>query len=107
MIGKKILRERYVTIAEASEIMNERAQIGELSYEQGCALDYLQKFTKLDKETAKKLVEELISLGVDEKTAVKIADILPEDIDDLKAIYYKRDLPENVEEILNTVKKYL
>ncbi|CAB3289625.1 DNA-directed RNA polymerase subunit F [Methanocaldococcus lauensis] len=107
MIGKKILRERYVTISEALEIMNERAQIGELSYEQGCALDYLQKFTKLDKEAAKKLVEELKSLGVDEKTAVKIADILPEDIDDLKAIYYKRDLPENAEEILNTVKKYL
>ena len=106
MIGKKILRERYITVSEACEIMNERAKIGELSYEQGCALDYLQKFAKLDKEEAEKLVEELKSLGVDEKTAVKIADILPEDIDDLRAIYYKRDLPENAEEILDTVRKY-
>lgn len=51
--------------------MYNRAQIGELSYEQGCALDYLQKFAKLDKEEAKKLVEELISLGIDEKQQLK------------------------------------
>jgi DNA-directed RNA polymerase subunit F len=107
MIGKKILGERYITVSEAADIMYQRAQIGELSYEQGCALDYLQKFAKLDKEEAKKLVEELVSLGVDEKTAVKIADILPEDLDDLKAIYYKRDLPENSEEILEVVRKYI
>ena len=48
-----------------------------------------------------------VGFGVDEKTAVKIADILPEDIDDLRAIYYKRDLPENAEEILDTVRKYI
>ncbi|ACX73398.1 RNA polymerase Rpb4 [Methanocaldococcus vulcanius M7] len=107
MIGKKIIDERIITISEASEIMYERAKIGELSYEQGCALDYLQKFSKLDTDEAKKLVEELKSLGVDEKTAVKIADILPEDIDDLRAIYYKRDLPENAEEILDVVRKYI
>ncbi len=87
--------------------MKERAELGDLSYEQGCALDYLQKLKKLPSEDAKKLVEELINLGIDEKDAVKIADILPIDKDDLRAIYYKRDLPENWEEILEVVKKYL
>ncbi|WP_423792353.1 RNA polymerase Rpb4 family protein [Methanocaldococcus indicus] len=107
MIGKKILEEKIITISEASKIMEERAKLGELSYEQGCALDYLQKLKKLSPEKARELVNELISIGVDKETAVKIADILPEDMDDLRAIYYKRELPENVDEILETVKKYI
>ncbi|ENN96690.1 DNA-directed RNA polymerase subunit F [Methanocaldococcus villosus KIN24-T80] len=107
MIGKKILSERYITISEALEIMEDRAKIGELSYEQGCALDYLQKFAKLKKEDAIELVKELKNLGLDEKDAVKIADILPKDMDDLRAIFYKRELPENAEEILEVVRKYI
>ncbi|WP_457612078.1 RNA polymerase Rpb4 family protein [Methanocaldococcus sp.] len=107
MIGKKILSERYITISEAYEIMKERAKEGELSYEQKCALDYLEKFKKLDSEKTKELVEELKNLGVEEDIAVKIADILPEDKEDLEVIYYKRDLPENADEILEVVKKYL
>ncbi|ADG13734.1 RNA polymerase Rpb4 [Methanocaldococcus infernus ME] len=107
MIGKKILNERFITISEAYEIMKKRAELGDLSYEQKCALDYLEKFKKLTPEKAKELVEELKKIGVDEETAVKIADILPEDIEDLEVIYYKRKLPENAEEILEVVRKYL
>ena len=45
-------------------------------------------------------------LGLDEKTAVKIADMLPEDVEDLKLIFYKSDIPKNSEEILDIVSQY-
>ena len=70
-------------------------------------MDYLQKFAKLSAEDAKKLVEELMEIGVDEKRAVKIADILPKDYDDLRIIYYREDLPSNKDKILEIVAKYL
>ncbi|AEF96203.1 RNA polymerase Rpb4 family protein [Methanotorris igneus] len=106
MIGKEIIGQKYITVSEANAIMIDRAG-EELSYEHGCALDYLQKFAKLSPEDAKKLVEELMEIGVDEKHAVKIADILPKDYDDLRVIYYKEDLPSNKDEILEIVAKYL
>ncbi|EHP84060.1 RNA polymerase Rpb4 family protein [Methanotorris formicicus] len=106
MIGKEILSQKYITVSEAKAIMTNMAG-EELSYEHGCALDYLQKFAKLSPEDAKKLVEELMEIGVDEKHAVKIVDILPEDYDDLRVIYYREDLPPNKDEILEIVAKYL
>ena len=106
MIGKEMISERYITISRAKEIMTGKANIDELSYEHGCALDYLEKFAKLNAEDAEKLVEELKELGLDEKIAIKIADILPEDIEDLKLIFYKSDIPKNAEEILDAVSRY-
>lgn len=106
MIGKEIISERYTTIAHAKEIMNNRASFDDLSYEHGCALDYLEKFSKLSVEDAEKLAKELKELGLDDKIVLKIVDILPEDVEDLKLIFYKLELPENVEEILDIVCKY-
>jgi DNA-directed RNA polymerase subunit F len=106
MIGKKLLSERHITIPHAKAMMTNKANIDELSYEHGCALDYLEKFAKLSPEDAEKLVEELKELGLDEKTAVKIADMLPEDIEDLKLIFYKSDIPKNSEDILDIVSQY-
>jgi DNA-directed RNA polymerase subunit F len=106
MIGKELLSERYITISHAKTIMTGKANVDELSYEHGCALDYLEKFAKLSPEDAEKLIEDLKGLGLDEKTAVKIADMLPEDVDDLKLIFYKSDIPKNSEEILDIVSQY-
>ncbi|WP_048057891.1 RNA polymerase Rpb4 family protein [Methanothermococcus okinawensis] len=106
MIGKELISERYVTISHAKEIMTNKANVSELSYEHGCALDYLEKFAQLSAEDAENLVKELINLGLDEKTAIKIADILPDDEEDLKLIFYKSDIPKNSEEILDVVSQY-
>lgn len=106
MIGKELLSERYITISHAKEVLISKADINELSYEHGCALDYLEKFAKLSLEDAENLVKDLKELGLDEKTAVKIADMLPEDIEDLKLIFYKSDIPKNSEEILDIVSQY-
>ncbi len=106
MIGKKLVDERYISISHARDMMANKANIDELSYEHGCALDYLEKFAKLSSEDAEKLINDLINMGLDEKTAVKIADILPEDMEDLKLIFYKSDIPKNSEEILDIVSQY-
>ncbi|MCS3901665.1 DNA-directed RNA polymerase subunit F [Methanococcus voltae] len=107
MIGKKLLAEQYTTIANATEIMNARAVIDEMSYENGCALDYLNKFSVLTKEEAEELYKELIGLNVEKKDAMKIIDILPVDMEDLKAVFYKKDVPENAEDILDAICKLI
>ncbi|HIC99443.1 MAG TPA: DNA-directed RNA polymerase subunit F [Pyrodictiaceae archaeon] len=108
MIGKKLISERYVTISQSKEIfINSRRNYEEMPYELSCALNYLEKFAKLSAEEAEKLLNELRSLGLDERTSVKIVDLLPKDEEDLKVIFYKSNLPENTEEILNTVRKYI
>ncbi|MBW9221276.1 RNA polymerase Rpb4 family protein [Methanothermococcus sp. SCGC AD-155-M21] len=107
MIGKEIISERYVTISQVKDlVINKKRSIEDMSYELGCALDYLEKFTKLSVEDSKELVSKLIDLGLDEKTSVKIVDMLPEDLDDLKLIFYKREIPKNSEEILDLVSQY-
>ncbi|MBW9222132.1 RNA polymerase Rpb4 family protein [Methanothermococcus sp. SCGC AD-155-C09] len=107
MIGKEVISERYVTISQVKDlVVNKKRNIEDISYELGCALDYLEKFTKLDVEDSKELVSKLIDLGLDEKTSVKIADMLPEDLDDLKLIFYKREIPKNAKEILDVISQY-
>ncbi|HIP16734.1 MAG TPA: DNA-directed RNA polymerase subunit F [Methanothermococcus okinawensis] len=107
MIGKEIISERYVTISQVKDLVtNKKRSSEEISYELGCALDYLEKFTKLNAEDSKELVSKLINLGLDEKTSVKIADVLPEDLDDLKIIFYKSEIPKNAKEILDVVSQY-
>lgn len=108
MIGKKLISERYVTISQSKEIfINSRRNYEEMPYELSCALNYLEKFAKLSAKEAEELLNELKSLGLDEKICVKIADLLPKDEEDLKVIFYKSPLPENAEEILNIVRKYI
>ena len=108
MIGKKLISERYITISQSKEMfINSRRNYEEMPYELTCALDYLEKFAKLSAEEAEELLKELRNLGLDERTSVKIVDLLPKDEEDLKVIFYKSDLPENAQEILNIVSKYI
>jgi len=106
MIGKEIISEKYTTIAHAAEIMDERADFDELSYEHGCSLDYLRKFSTISKEDADAMFEQLTNLGLTEKMAVKIIDLLPETEEDLKIIFYRVDVPENKDDILEVVSKF-
>jgi DNA-directed RNA polymerase subunit F len=86
--------------------MSERANFDELSYEHGCALDYLQKFSKLNKKDAESMLAQLLNLGLTEKMAVKIIDILPENAEELKVVFYRSDLPENAEDVLDVICKF-
>ncbi|MFQ6135556.1 MAG: RNA polymerase Rpb4 family protein [Candidatus Hydrothermarchaeales archaeon] len=112
MIGKRLVEETPITEAEVKEILAKREkEKGELIYEQRLTLEHVGKFRKLDLKSAKKLVEELIESNdkIKIRHAVKLADLLPQDEGDIKAIFAKERfaLPKDeIKGILGIVSKY-
>ncbi len=103
---------RYVSLSEVKSLLSEEADNRELSYEQSLALSHAEKFVKLTPEDTKDLIDELLEEFdfINEELAFKTADILPEDNDGVRAIFQQdRYTPSNdeVEEIINLIKKYL
>jgi DNA-directed RNA polymerase subunit F len=112
MVGKKAIEERPVTISEVKEIL-EKSLAGkeESNYEQKTTLEHLHKFVKLDAQTAKKMVYELMkeSDKIKINIAVKIADLLPEDESDVRAIFAKERFAitkKDIDTILKVVEKH-
>ena len=108
MIGKKTLETKPIPAAKVKEILNEFSEKHELSYEQNLTLDHATNLTKLSLEDTEKLIEELEAY-VEYKQAVRIADLAPKDMDDLRLIFAKeRNAPSNDEmkEILEILEKY-
>ncbi|MDZ7687436.1 MAG: RNA polymerase Rpb4 family protein [Halobacteriales archaeon] len=115
MIVKEKLDEEYVTVAEVKEVLNEIAeeraeQDREMAYELRQSLDHANEFAVLEADEARELLDELNELEqVDDFVAHKVADLLPNTRDELRAIYakerYSLDTDE-IDEILNVVAKY-
>jgi len=108
MIGKKVIDTDPITIAEVKEMLGNLSEHYELTYEQNLTLDHVTKFSKLDEEDAKKLVEELSEL-IKKTQAIKVADVMPEDLADLRLIFAKERgsfKQEDMEKILEIVNKY-
>ncbi|OEC85930.1 MULTISPECIES: RNA polymerase Rpb4 family protein [Methanobacterium] len=108
MIGKKVIDTDPITISEVKEMLGELSEHYELTYEQNLALDHVTKFSKLDEEAAKKLVEELSEI-IKKTQAIKVADIMPEDLADLRLIFAKERgsfKQEDMEKILEIVNNY-
>ena len=115
-IFKEKLDEEYVTTSEAKEILvdieAERAddEDRDLRYELARAIEHVNRYAFLDPEEARELVDKLTELEkVNEKTAHKIVDTLPEDRTELRSIYAKERFAldgEELDEILNLVAQY-
>jgi len=112
VIGKQILEEEAMPMVEVKNFLKKRSkEVEELNYEQKVALEHLNKFAKLGLTKAKKLVEELMAVNekIKQTHAVKIADLVPEDEVDLRAIFAKERFvltKEELKQILATVSKY-
>jgi DNA-directed RNA polymerase subunit F len=110
MEGKymNVISEQIISDAEAKKILEDRSNISELKHEQKNALSLLKKFVKIDVESAKKMIEELKSVGkLREKQIIEIVNILPQDRDDLRTILqkeYTMFTNEELEKILEIVK---
>lgn len=83
-MARKAMKGKAVTIPEVKKIME---SIGEekLDQFQRRSLDYASKFSKLDPNTAEKLVTELIKkfeLGIEE--AVQLVNCMPESAEELR-----------------------
>lgn len=118
MIGKKVIDSEPITISEAREILmqkveekvdeNNEVDGRQFTYEQNLTIDYVNKFALLDAEDAKELrgkLEEYIS----PRQAVKVVDIMPKDMDDLRLIFTKeRGTIETdvLEKILDLIDQY-
>jgi len=103
---------RYVSLAEVKELLTKESEERELRYEQSLALSHAETFVELSVEDTKDLIEDLMEEFdfVKEESAYKIADILPEDEDGVRAVFQQdRYTPsdDESEKIINTIKKYL
>jgi DNA-directed RNA polymerase subunit F len=115
-IFKEKLDEEYLTVSEAKELLEgleaERAddEEREMRYEVARAVEHVNRFAVLDPAESRELVADLRELEkVDEKTAYKIADLLPQDRDELRSVYAKERYSlsgDELDEILDVVAQY-
>lgn len=107
------MSEQYVTMAEVRELLLERQEKGELRDFQKTSLDHAQTVSSLSAEDAKALVAELsqfADMGITDSIAMKIADILPQESVDIRAILSKERVTldaETTDKILEIVLNYL
>lgn len=111
MIGKKVFEEKVITSSEAKSILEKSSKNEEEPiYEKKITLEHLVKFTKLSPEEARKLVEALVKSNekIREDIAVKIVDLMPQDENDVRAIFAKERyalVKEDIEGILRLTKR--
>jgi DNA-directed RNA polymerase subunit F len=111
-----IVSERNITLAEVKNILKDKKreytdEEKELFYEQKRAFDHAGKAAKLGLKDANKLIEEIRSIGLSlsEDQMIKIADLLPETVDDVRAIFAKERFKygeEEIKKVLDVVAKY-
>jgi DNA-directed RNA polymerase subunit F len=100
-----------VTLAEVKNILKKVSKDREdMLYEQKIALEHATKFAKLPAKKTEEMIKELTKLEfITELFAYKIADLVPQNEDDLKTIFAKEriTLGENdIKKILEIVGKY-
>ena len=108
----EVISEQLVTDAEAKEILEsvEKNSTSELKFAQKNALAVLKKFVTEPTEEVKKFISELKKIEkLRERHIVGIANFLPADKDDLRAVLHKDYATFSEDEInliLETVKKF-
>jgi len=115
-IFKEIVDEEYLTVSETKDILEalemERAtEDREMRYELARAIEHVNRFAVLDADESVELVDQLAELEkVDRATAYKIADLLPRDRDELRAVFAQERYSlsgEELDEIINVVAQYV
>ena len=116
-IFKEKIAEEYLTTSEVKELLQEveadRAadEERELRYELARAIEHVNRFAVLTPEESRELAGDLRELEkVDEPTAYKIADLLPQDRDELRAVFAQQRYAldgDELDEILNVVAQYV
>ncbi|GGN16473.1 RNA polymerase Rpb4 family protein [Halarchaeum nitratireducens] len=116
-IFKETVDEEFLTVSEARDLLAdveaERAadEERELRYELARAVEHVNRFAVLEGEESRELVAELLELdGIDEtETAVKIADLLPRNRDELRAVFAQERYAlsgDELDDVLDVVVKY-
>lgn len=98
-IEYKAIKEEFVPIAKAKDILN---KIEEKTYEQKLAFEHAKKFSKKKITEVKKVIRALEALEIRKLKAdqiIKIADLMPKDVEDLKIILQHAEIPFKDEEL--------
>ncbi|HID73777.1 MAG TPA: RNA polymerase [Thermoplasmata archaeon] len=102
--------EKYVTLSEVKKLLEKAGEERDLTYEQRTALQHASGFVHLSPTKSRKIVKELMKMErINEFYACKVADLLPTDPSEVRAIFMKErfDLTEDeIAEILGIVAKY-
>lgn len=104
-------KAQLISISEVKNILTKvEKERKELLYEQRIALEHAQKFSKLPVSKTKALIDELKKVpGVEEAQAYKIADISPENDDDIRTLFAKERVTissDSIKKIIDLINKY-
>jgi len=109
-----IKEEMPLSLAEVKDFLDSKKKDKkELNFRENKSLEYINSFSVLKKDKAESLKKELNELEMarlKEKQIVKIVDLLPKNVDDLKIILSGEDITlkaEDLNKIVETVKKYV
>jgi len=107
MMDEKVLSVKPISLVKVKELLKELAKEGELTYEQSLTLKYADKFSKISRPKADKLVAELMEIeGMTDEIAIKITDLLPQNTEVISLIIGKNTKvsDESLDKILKLVK---
>jgi len=105
------VEEEYVSLSELKLILErEKAARSELAPEQQYALSHAAAFARIAPDKVPTMVKELMEVPMmSVANAVKIADVLPTHLDDVRAIFAKERFAlykEDADKVLEIVNKY-
>jgi DNA-directed RNA polymerase subunit F len=105
------VEEQYVSLAELKLLLEKEKQSrGELNPEQQYSLSHAGLFAKIDTAKIPEMMKELLEIPMMSPfNAVKIIDLLPSTLDDVRAVFAKERFSlskEDAEKVLEIVAKY-
>jgi len=111
-----VIDEKPVSLPEVAAVMKEKEEIyvgagGELLYEQKRALEHAAKFAKIGEKDAKEMAGKLstLEITINADRIVKIIDLMPKNVDDIRAIFAKERFKyteEEIKKIIDVVDQY-
>ncbi len=102
-----IKNKTAVSLVEVKEILSEHPQLEE-NKKAEAVLDYIKRFVKSKPDKVKaliKAIEDLDLVKLKKEHIVKIADVMPEDAEDLRKIFVGGDVTLNQDEITTILEK--
>lgn len=102
------IKEEFIPTSKAKEILE---KVEEKNYEQKLAFEHTKKFGKAKSSDVNKIIKALEAIDMRKlkrEHIIKIVDLMPKDIDDLKVILTHADIPfkdEEIQQIMDVLKK--
>ena len=102
-----VTEKKEITIAEARKLLMDKSE--ELDPLQRRVLEYTIRFAKLDSESAKEIVEELMKeASIDRGLAVQIANAMPATVPEIRTFLGRQRIiaADTMNKILGIIDKY-